>query len=50
MAYWGMALALGQNINQEITPENEKLTYEYSRKALSLLSYASPFEKAYIQA
>src|SRR4051812_22594490 len=34
MAYWGMALALGQNINQEITPENEKKTYEYSRKAL----------------
>lgn len=50
MAYWGMALALGQNINQEITPENEKKTYEYSRKALSLLIFASTVEKAYIEA
>lgn len=50
MAYWGMALALGQNINQDITPENEKAAYTYSRKALSLLSQASPVEQAYIQA
>lgn len=50
MAYWGMALALGQNINQEITPDNEKATYTYSRKALSLISKASPVEQAYIQA
>lgn len=50
MAYWGMALALGQNINQDITPENEKLAYIYSQKALSMLSQASPVEQAYIQA
>lgn len=50
MAYWGMALALGQNINQEITPENEKAAYEYSRKALTLLPFASPVEERYIQA
>lgn len=50
MAYWGMALALGQNINQDVTPENEKEAYNYSRKALSLLSHASPVERAYIQA
>lgn len=50
MAYWGMALALGQNINQEITPENEKLTFTYSRKAQALLPFASPVEKDYIEA
>jgi hypothetical protein len=50
MAYWGMALALGQNINQDITPENEKRAYEYSQKAISLMSYASPVEQAYIKA
>lgn len=50
MAYWGMALALGQNINQDITPEDEKAAYAYSQKALSLLSHASPVEQAYIQA
>lgn len=50
MAYWGMALALGQNINQEITPQNEKKAYEYSRKALALSSNASPVEQAYIKA
>lgn len=50
MAYWGMALALGQNINQDITPANEKASYTYSRKALALLDNASPVEQAYIQA
>lgn len=50
MAFWGMALALGQNINQDITPKNEKAAYAYSQKALSLLSQASPVEQAYIQA
>lgn len=50
MAYWGMAYALGQNINQEITPENEKRAYALSQKALSLISKASPAEQDYIQA
>jgi Tfp pilus assembly protein PilF len=31
MAYWGMALALGQNINQDVTPQNEKRAFAYSR-------------------
>lgn len=48
MAYWGMALALGQNINSDITPENEKKAFHYSRKALSLPS--PPVERAYIEA
>lgn len=50
MSYWGMALSLGQNINSDITPENEKKAFEYSRKALSLLSSASPVERDYIEA
>lgn len=50
MAYWGMALALGQNINIDVTPENEKKAYEYSQKALSLLPHASAVEQAYIKA
>lgn len=48
MAYWGMAIALGQNINSDVTPENELKAYEYVQKALSLP--ATPVEKAYINA
>lgn len=50
MAYWGMALALGQNINQDVTPENEKLAYDYAQKALTLALGASAVEQAYIKA
>lgn len=50
MAYWGMALALGQNINEDVTPENEKTAYNYSQKALSLSKNASPVEQDYIKA
>ena len=50
MAYWGMALALGQNINQDVTPDNEIKCYEYSQKALQLSENASPVEQAYIKA
>ena len=40
MAYWGVALALGPNINADIDPEREKLAYEAIQKAASLA--ASP--------
>lgn len=50
MAYWGMALALGQNINEEITPENEIKAYEIIQKALRLSKNASENEQAYIAA
>ena len=50
MAYWGMALALGQNINQDVTPENEIRCYEYIQKALKLMSGAPAVEQAYINA
>lgn len=50
MAYWGMALALGQNMNSDVTPENELKAYTYVQKALELSPKASPNEQAYIRA
>lgn len=50
MAYWGMALAIGQNINADVTPENELRAYEYVQKALQLSKNATPMEQDYIQA
>lgn len=50
MAYWGMALALGQNVNDDVTPERELKAYHYIQKALELSKNASLNEKAYIQA
>lgn len=50
MAYWGMALALGSNINTPITPEREQYAYEFIQKAVSLASQATPSEKDYILA
>lgn len=50
MAYWGMALALGQNINEDIKPENEIRCYRYVQKALLLSLNATPVEQAYIKA
>jgi len=50
MAHWGVALALGTNINSGVDAEREKLAYEAVQKALSLASKASEHERAYIQA
>lgn len=50
MAYWGMAMALGQNINTDVTPENEIKAYNYIQKALKLAPQASPYEQDYINA
>ncbi len=50
MAYWGMALALGQNINEDVSPENEIKCYNYIQKALQLSSNASRIEQDYISA
>lgn len=50
MAYWGMALAIGSNINMAITPELEKAAYENIQKAVSLSNKVTDNEKAYIQA
>src|SRR5881296_2601707 len=36
MAYWGIALALGPNINLDVDAEREKAAFEAVQKALSL--------------
>jgi len=50
MAYWGIALALGPNINLDVDPEREKAAYDAVQKALSLSAKASENERAYINA
>ncbi len=50
MAYWGMALALGQNVNDDVTPEREIRCYNYIQKALQLAPNASRIEQDYIAA
>jgi len=50
MAYWGMALVLGPNINLPMAPENEPKAHALVGKALALKSKASPREQHYIEA
>jgi tetratricopeptide (TPR) repeat protein len=50
MAHWGIALALGPNINLDVDPEREKAAYEAAQKALSLAAKAPENERAYIEA
>ncbi len=50
MCWWGLAFALGNNINAPLMPENAKPAYEAAQKALTLAPRASPREAAYIQA
>jgi tetratricopeptide (TPR) repeat protein len=50
MAHWGVALALGPNINMPVDPEHELAAYEAVKRALSLAPKASESERAYIAA
>lgn len=50
MAHWGIALALGPNINLDVDPEREKAAYEAVQQAQSLKPHASEHERAYIAA
>jgi len=50
MAYWGMALVAGPNINMPMAPEAEARAYELIQKAVSLKSKVSEREQAYIDA
>lgn len=50
IAYWGVALALGPNINMPVDAEHEKAAYEAVQKARALASGASEPERAYIEA
>jgi tetratricopeptide (TPR) repeat protein len=50
MAYWGMALALGPNINLPMSPDAAPLAYEFIQKAISLKDKVSAKEQVYIDA
>ncbi|MEH1871230.1 tetratricopeptide repeat protein [Nostoc sp.] len=48
IAYWGIALALGPNINLAIDPNRELAAYEAIHQALALSTQASAQERDYI--
>ncbi|MEH2309437.1 tetratricopeptide repeat protein [Nostoc sp.] len=50
IAYWGIALALGPNINLEIDPNRELAAYQAVQQALALSTKASKQERDYITA
>ena len=50
MAHWGVALALGPNINSPVDAGREKAAYESIQKARALASKASESDRAYIDA
>jgi tetratricopeptide (TPR) repeat protein len=50
MPLWGIAYALGPNINLDVDPEREKAAFEATQKALKLAKDAPEAERAYVQA
>ncbi|MBA3721989.1 MAG: tetratricopeptide repeat protein [Parachlamydiaceae bacterium] len=50
MAYWGMALSLGSNINITVNAEKEKEAFYYILKAIQLMGLTTVNEQAYINA
>ena len=50
MAHWGIALALGPNINLPMDPAAHKAAYAELQKAIVLKPKASPVEREYIDA
>jgi tetratricopeptide (TPR) repeat protein len=50
MAWWGVALALGPNINQEVDLAHEEAAYDAAQKALTLAKDKPEVERAYIDA
>jgi tetratricopeptide (TPR) repeat protein len=50
MPLWGIALALGPNINQEVDPDREKAAYEAAQRAAKLAERAPEHERAYVAA
>lgn len=50
MCYWGVALALGPNINMPMAVEDVGTAYEAVQKALDLAGGASDVERVYIEA
>lgn len=50
MAYWGMALALGKNINMDAPLPRENEAYQIIQKALSIQRKITPSEQDYLSA
>src|ERR1041384_6109322 len=50
MAYWGIAYALGPNINLDVDPVHEQAAYLATQQALALAAHAPDNERAYIEA
>jgi tetratricopeptide (TPR) repeat protein len=50
MAWWGVAYALGPNINYEVDPDHERSAFDAVQKALALTKDAPANERAYIEA
>lgn len=50
MPYWGIALALGPNINSPMEKTDERRAIEMIQKARRLANHATPVEQAYIEA
>jgi tetratricopeptide (TPR) repeat protein len=50
MAQWGVAYALGPNINRPMDPKAHKAAYEALQKSIALKARASTAERAYIDA
>jgi tetratricopeptide (TPR) repeat protein len=50
MAHWGIALALGPNINLDVDPARERAAFEAAQRALALSPKAPENERAYIEA
>jgi tetratricopeptide (TPR) repeat protein len=50
MPYWGIALALGPNINADVDPTREREAYEAVQQAMRLAARAPAKERAYVVA
>ena len=50
MPWWGIAYALGPNINNDVDPAREKAAYDAAQQALKLAENAAPEERAYVNA
>ncbi|MBI2963257.1 MAG: hypothetical protein HYY35_05830 [Deltaproteobacteria bacterium] len=50
MPLWGIAYALGPNLNLDVDPEREKQAYEAVRRALQVAEGAPENERAYVTA
>src|ERR1043166_996105 len=50
MPRWGIALALGPNINLDVDPARERAAYDAVQKALALARRAPAHERAYVEA